>query len=107
MRAGALRTRVSIQRPTTTADAVGQRVASWETIARRSGALIMRAGKEVEGSAIQSVTRWELRLRWETLLSGMTPEWRIVTDTQTFDIDSVVNQNNRNRELFLILIEVL
>lgn len=107
MRSGTLRTKVTIQRPTVSADAVGQRVPSWETVAKRFGSLIQKSGREIEGSAVQTVTQWVLRIRYESALSSLSPAWRITTDTQTFDIESVANQNSRNRELVLTMIEVV
>lgn len=99
-------TRVTVQRPTTTADAVGQRVPSWTTVVQRWARLIQRDGREAEGSAILSITTWELRLRYESALAAITPEWRVITATQTFDIGSVINLGSTNRELVLKLIEV-
>lgn len=99
-------TRVSVQRPTNTPDAVGQRVPSWATVVQRWARLIQRDGREAEGSAILSITTWELRIRYESALAAITPEWRITTSMQTFDIDSVINKDNANRELVLKLIEV-
>lgn len=100
------RTRVSIQEPTVAADAVGQRVPSWTTVATRWGELIQRQGRETEAAAIISVTTWELRIRYESIFASMTPEWRVTTENQTFDVQSVINQNSRNRELLIRLVEV-
>lgn len=106
MRAGTLRTRVEFQRPVTAADAVGQRLPTWETVVKRRGSLVQRTGSESEGIAVQSTTRWELRVRYETALADMSTKWRVLSGGRTYDIDSVINQNSRNRELLIILIDV-
>lgn len=107
MRSGSMRTRVNVQRPATAADAVGQRLPTWETVVARWGRLIHRQGREQEGSAMLSVATWELTIRYESALSGITPKWRITTPTQTFDVDAVNNVENKNRELRLTLTEVI
>ena len=101
------KTRVTIQSPTVAADAVGQRVPSWVTVAARWGELIQRQGRESEGAAIITVTTWELRIRCESAFAAMNPEWRITTASQTFDVTSVINQNSGNRELLINLVEVV
>lgn len=107
MRAGSARTRVTIQRPTTAADAVGQRIPTWATVAQRWGDLVQRQGTEQQGPAMLSVTTWELRIRYETALAELSPRWRVTTPSQTFDVGAVYNVNQRNRELRLTLTEVV
>ena len=102
-----MRTRVNVQRPATAADAVGQRLPTWETVAQRWGELIQRQGREQEGSAMISVATWELRIRYESAFAAMTPKWRITTPTQTFDVEALNNVGNRNRDLRLTLTEVI
>ena len=86
MNPGRLRTRVSIQQLVPSINEVGEEIGTWTTIVERWGELRTLRGKEFEGAAIASEARYELRIRYENALSDMTTKWRVVRNSQIFDI---------------------
>ena len=107
MIAGALRTVVQVQKPVVTIDDVGQRVPGWETVVTRRGALYQKSGNEQAGHAVLNVNAWDLRLRYDKKLADMNIAWRVVSGDRTFNIESIINHQQRHRELVLKLLEVV
>lgn len=102
MRPGKLRHRVSIQRPPNTRDLQGGQAGSWveiengcvwASITPLSGSRRYEAAQVVQGVSHDITTRY---------LSGVTSEMKVVYGTRTFWIRSIVDVDERNRELRLM-----
>jgi len=106
MRAGTLKRRVTIQSVTEGArDAYGEpdetittHATRWASVEPLSGAELYRA-HEVHPEVTHAV-----KMRY---LSGVTTKMRIVLGTRTFEIKSVLNSEEDNRELVLMCTEML
>jgi SPP1 family predicted phage head-tail adaptor len=106
MRAGRLKHKVMIEEPPATRDAQGGLSGSWVEIAGSpvwasitplSGSRRYEAAQVVQGVSHEITTRY---------LAGVTSEMKIVYGTRTFRIRSVVNVDERDRELRLLCEEV-
>jgi len=105
MRAGRLRQRVTIQEKVVTRNAYGEEVITWADVATVWGSVeplrgdefleFARAGAEVS-------TRIVLRYR-----SGIVPEMRVSYDGHTYDVLSVINVEERDKELQLMCRELV
>lgn len=110
IRAGKLRHRVTIQAFTETQDSFGEPVKVWAADATIGdngevwAAVEPQRGREVFDSD-QEVANVNtlIRTRYH---SGITPEHRVVWENHTYDIEAVLNQDTRNRELHLLCNEV-
>lgn len=106
MDSGELRDRLEIQQPISTPDAFGAPVVSWETVATRWGLVEpLGDGKEDQWTrkTYASVSH-RIRLRYH---SGVTPLFRLKWGTRIFHLASVVNPDERKRELLCVATEVL
>jgi SPP1 family predicted phage head-tail adaptor len=104
MRAGKLRTRVFIDEPVPTQNATGELVMTWATKPKVWARFDPLSGREVALMAAQgvSMTITKITVRWSVALSGITSSWRLRCGSTFYNIKSVVNTNNANRELVLL-----
>lgn len=120
MRAGRLRHKVTIQEVTETPDAYGEPSESWTTYAERWASIEPLAGREYFAAKQEhSEVDTRIRLRWDRALVAVTPKHRVLytyplldgspetTQTRIFDIEAVLNMQERNREIVLMCREVL
>lgn len=108
MEAGKLRARVELQTNATSEDALGGQGSSWTTTATCWGELRPQAGAGTgelltadmlrAGLAVVIVIRYR---------SGVTSKMRAKLGSRIFEIGSVVNVGERNKELQLVCSEVL
>ena len=97
MRAGQLRHRVTIQSRSTTPDTYGQPALTWTDWQDVSASIAPLAGREaITADAVQSSITHRIRLRY---LEGLTVAHRIVFGSRIFDIQSVADISERNREM--------
>lgn len=100
MRAGTLRHRVEIQALTVTEDDIGNQIYEWQTIATVCASIEPLKGREYWAAAqIQAETTVKVTIRY---LAGITPSCRVVFKDRVFDIQSIINVEERNRELVLM-----
>jgi len=104
MRTGNLRRTLTIQRQTRTQDAVGQPVETWTTLVQRRGSIEPLNGREyLNASGEGSDTSTRIRMRYDSVTGTAKPFDRIVDESVSpmivYDIESVVNPRERNREL--------
>lgn len=106
MRAGKLSHKVTIEQPPATLDAQGGRSGSWSEI---TGSPVWASITPLSGSrryeaaqVVQGISH-EITMRH---LSNVTSEMRIMYGTRKFMIRSVVNAEERDRELRLMCEEV-
>ncbi len=113
MRAGRLRHRVTIQQPTEAGAAAGNVTKTWSTYKETWAEIEPLSGREFfEGAALDREITARIRMRY---LSGLTADMRIVrggvesngdpkTGADVWDIQSVINVDQRNRELEVMAI---
>lgn len=100
MRAGRLRNQVTIQTPTETRSGTsGQVVKSWATLATVWAGIEPLSGRELaQAGAEQSVSDFRIVLRY---LSTVTNKCRVVFGSRVFEIQSVINRNERGADMEL------
>lgn len=115
IRSGKLRFRVDVQKPLETRDDHGEPIESWQTVATRfvrlQGISNERSGVEFFNAGVQETAynRFKATLRWEQSIKAITPKWRLREATcqdRIFEIESVLNVEERNREYLLRVREV-
>lgn len=105
MRAGNLRHRVTVQRPADTRGATGEAVQGFADVVTRWADVRPARGVEALAAGIERVARntYDVRLRYESALSGITAKWRIVTNEgRVLQIVSVPPRAANTRELVLV-----
>lgn len=107
--AGALRVRVTVQKPVTSRGSTGEELVTWTTVVERPAGMWQLNASEPNLAAMQitGVGRYQFRLRYESLLSDISPKWRLVIADRIFDIEGINNVMNRNRELLITAIELI
>ena len=106
MNIGALRHQLTIKAINTTEDSYGEvtedptttECTVWGSIEPLSGRELLLAQQ------IQATVTHRVRIRYH---SGLDPSMQIVFGTRTFDILSIINLEERNRELEIMCREVL
>jgi SPP1 family predicted phage head-tail adaptor len=107
MRAGKLRHTISIQSRSITRDAGGGAVDTWATVTdgtRPAEVRPISSGERFSDQQLQEVVTHRISCRW---LSGITTKHRILFGTRAFDIQSVINWSERDRELTMFCVERL
>ena len=103
MRAGRLRHRITIQNPTKQRNQVGETVLAWKDLATVWAAVEPVSGKEFFAAkqVIAEVTH-KIRTRYRP---GISPQSRVLFNGRTFEVNSVINRDERNRELEIMATE--
>ena len=105
MRAGQLRHKVIIQENTPSRDDYGAEAESWSNFATVWAAIEPIRGREFwESQQINAEVTARITIRY---LSGVTPKMRVKYGTRIFDIISVINPEERNRDLQLMVKEAV
>ena len=107
MRAGELKKRITIEQPTGTADALGEPVQTWATWAVLWAALQPLVGTErLQAAQVNANADVKVTIRYYL---GLIPtvKMRIRYGTRMFQIVSVQNIDEHNREVDLLTIEQL
>ncbi len=103
MRAGRLRHQLSLQSPTFTNTSVATMVTSWGTAATIWGSIEPLRGREFYDAAlINSDVKAKIIIRYT---SDIAPNYKIIFGARTFLIESVINIEERNKEMQLMVIE--
>lgn len=96
-----LRHRVEIQKLVIYEDEIGEQITEWETIAEVWASISPLRGKEYWAAAqVQSETTHEVIMRYPGV--EITPAHQLVFKGRTLNIQSVINVEERNRELQLL-----
>lgn len=104
MNIGRLRHRITIEQLTQTPDGAGGYTEAWTTFATVWSSVDPIGGKEYfAAKQVQSEATHKIRLRYRV---GITPDMRINFGGRLFGIESVINWEERNRELILMCSEV-
>lgn len=105
VRAGTLRHRVELHSVTETADEYGQAVPSWSVFATVSARVSPGQGREfVLAKQVNAELTHEVEIRYR---SGLTTSNRVIHKTRTLEIVSIVNPEERNRNMILLCKELV
>jgi len=104
MRAGLLRHQVTIQTRTDIRDGKGTAVETWSDVTTVWGSIEPLQGKEYYDAHRENADiTHRARIRYRP---GVTRENRLLYGSRIFDIEAVLNPDERNRELTLLCREV-
>lgn len=105
MKAGKLRHRITIQNPVETTNDVGDVTTTWEDFATVWAEIIPLSGREYwESKQVNSEVTGKIRIRY---LAGVTPKMRAKFGDRIFNIEAVINPEEKNIELVLLVSEKL
>jgi SPP1 family predicted phage head-tail adaptor len=100
MRPGKLRHGIAIERVAETQDADGSVIEAWSTYATVHGSIEPISGREYfAAQSTQADVTHRIGIRY---LSGIVPKMRVKYGSRIYDILSVINIDERNRELQLM-----
>lgn len=100
MRAGRLRETIVIQRNTPTRSPAGDDEPAWTAFITTRAGVEPMTGREYLGSdQVQSETTHKFTIRYQ---AGITPAMRISWDSRLFDIQSVINVRELNKQIFIM-----
>ena len=100
MRAGPLRHRITIEAPVETQTTDGSIVTTWQAFATVWASIEPLIGREYFAQQReQAAVSHRIRMRCQ---SGITHKMRIAWGTRIFEIESVLNVGERNREIVLM-----
>lgn len=103
VRAGKLRHRLKIEKKTVTRDTFGEEVITYTEVATVWGSVEPLSGSEYFAARqTQSSVSHRVRMRY---IEGIDAEYRITLGDRVFEIDSVINPQERNAELVLMVTE--
>jgi SPP1 family predicted phage head-tail adaptor len=103
MRSGPLRHQIVIEEVTETRDSYGGVVETWSTFATVWASVGPIIGREYFASQqVQSEVTHKIRIRY---LSGVTTKMRVAFDSRVFNIESVLNVDERDTEMVLMVTE--
>lgn len=105
MMSGRLRHKIVIQNPSESNGSYGETVTTWGTFATVWASVEPLNGREYfESQQTNAEVNFRFRIRYT---ASITPKMRISYDSRTFDIISVINVNERDRETVLMAKEVV
>ena len=105
MRIGNLRNYIIIQNATESLDENLEIINSWGTFASVWAEVTPLVGREYFASkVVNAEVTGKVRIRY---LAGLTPEMRIVDGAKTYNIEAVINIDNKNEEMVLYFSEVV
>jgi SPP1 family predicted phage head-tail adaptor len=100
MRAGPLRCRITIEAPVETQAGDGSMFTTWETFAIAWASIEPLIGREYFAQQREQATvSHKIRMRHQP---GITHKMRVAWGTRIFEIESVLNVGERNREIILM-----
>lgn len=103
MKTGTLRQRITIQTPTVTTDGSGISTESWTTFSEVWAAVEPLTMRELfSAAAMDSKVDVRFVIRY---LSGVLPTMRVYYNSKYYNITSIINTNERNRELQILASE--
>ncbi len=107
MNAGRRSQRIAIQAPSKTPDGMGGFTSTWNTVATVWASLepLTKWDTErIQAMKIQSEVTHKCRMLFRSVLR---PSWRLVKNTRTFNILSILNVREENKELEIYCKEIL
>ncbi len=105
MRAGPLRCRITIEAPVETQGSDGAILTMWDTFTTAWASIEPLIGKEYFAQQREQATvSHKIRMRYQP---GITHKMRIAWGTRVYEIESVLNVGERNREIVLMCSEAI
>lgn len=106
MRSGSLRHRVTLQSPTGSRDAVGERTTSWTDIATVWASVGPLTTRELmaAGQPMSEVSH-RVRVRYSSTIAALDASWRVLFGSRVLVIQGVRNIDERNKEFELLCSE--
>lgn len=104
MRAGKLRTLITIEQRTNSPDGMGGVTTSWTEFCKSWGRqIIKRADANTIADQIESVqySRWEVRY-----IDGISPKMRIVVGSRVMEINAVYDPSQKRERLEIVCTEL-
>lgn len=100
--------RVRIEQASSALDDIGGPDTTWSKYADRWASVAPSNGREYQNAmAIIADLAAIVRLRYDTLTAAITPRMRIVRGNRLWNIASVANDGEQNREMVLYCTEVV
>ena len=100
MRAGELRSRITIESYTATRDSMGGEVKTWSTVATVWASKAHQTSREFFVAAKTNAEMTDLFIA--RYRSGVTPKMRVSFDSKYYDIIGAYDPDSRRRELYLM-----
>lgn len=108
MRAGLLRKVVTVQSTTESRTTTGAVTNTWATFCTRRAAVEPISGREYfDARAENAEISVKFRMRHDSKTGLITPKMRISYDSRYFDIESVINTGERDKEVILMCRELV
>ena len=104
MRTGKLRHRVEVQRYATSYDPEGEPIQEWQLLAKAWAAIEPLKGEEYL-AAMSTQARVSHKVTMRPLAATISPADRIIYNGRILEIESVLNLEERDRELVLMCVE--
>jgi len=105
MRSGSLRHKITIQYPTKVTDDMGGSTVTWNDWDTVWAAIWpLRGAERLQAQQLEMSITNRIRMRYRR---GLKPSWRIVFGNKTYNIQSIINPNERNIYLDLMCEEVV
>lgn len=106
--AGRYNTKVVIEKPTDSVGDIGDSQLTWDSYCDRWAAIDATNGREYQQAmTIIADLAAIVRLRYDTLTRDITPRMRIKRGSRIWNIASVTNNGEQNREMVLYCTEVV
>ena len=106
MKGGKLRHKITIETPAETQNSIGEPIPAWSTHTTRSASVEPLQGRELyRAKQVDSEVSIRFRLRHDSLTGAITTKMRVSWDSRLFDIESIINVNERNKEVHLMCVE--
>lgn len=103
MQSGQLRKRLTIQQRSAAQDSYGQPLTTWTDVATVWGAVEPLSGRELMAAeAVQAEVTHQVVIRYRP---GISAKMRIAYGARLFDIQNVLDENERHRILTLLCLE--
>ena len=103
MRSGRLKHSIVIQVVSEVQNSYGEPVESWATYATRRAAIMPLRGKEYfAAKQTESDITVQFLMRYDATAGATSPKHRILWGTRVFDIESVINVDELNKEIIIV-----
>jgi len=103
IQSGTLKHRIIFQQKTNVSDGMGSSYEKWSTFATRWAAIWpVKAMERIENAQEGQETTHRIKIRY---LAGVTAQMRVLYGSRTFEINSVINPDEANRELEILATE--
>jgi SPP1 family predicted phage head-tail adaptor len=100
MQAGKLRHRIVIQEKSVTRDEYNAEVITWTEVDTVWASVEPLSGREfLEGRLVEATVSHRITIRY---LSGITPEMRVLWGSRVFDVEAILNIEERDKMMVLM-----